>query len=667
EIWLTDLEGHADIYDNDSIKINYADSFDQSRITKIEVYRNGIKMDFLPDMIGSLTNDQMKTFDGNLLENTPASSHTDHAIWGYEYLLDFVSKEPAESPVHRKITVLSPALPKFNTPYAYIGTNWESRSADAGLTDDEIGALLRELKNSGFVGISVNVNCYIETVYSSDVFILTKPDGVTSLWSRTASDEEIARILSLAAEQDLETELRMQLYVSHEWTSVHGGYSGEVDPENPGRFFMSYGDLALHYAALAEAYGAVLFTPFTEMDAIEKYTDEVRQFYGGLDSVFSGAFSFEEGTHHFLLDSAGYNLECRFENSVGRFWDWTDTAGEPLTVEWSCWTPTLETQADQRLSVLVERMVEFWAPALGFYREHYPDNRIRFGEIGVYTMDGICLGNDYYSALQDASSSYQFGIIDEQEVADIWAAYLIASHYMELDGLTAWTFLPSRNWEEIYKIQPASSQHFGAVASGISPPLAVISSLLGGEWEGIYVSERVEESVVVLSVGTLDYPGAVEVVAYLDWETVPLSETTSWGLRGCDVKSVKASISSDELFIELELYENGLTSGNFGAYAVVLLLASGDRVAIGMIPGDRSVVLEYDNQISNQYVDTISGSAVAVSPQTMSVSIPINALSSVVSREALCGATFSLVLEAFPDSHHEIFWFPGKAAVDCQK
>ena len=49
QIWLTDVDGHGDIYDNDSIKINYAPGFDASQITKIEVYRNGVKLRFLPE------------------------------------------------------------------------------------------------------------------------------------------------------------------------------------------------------------------------------------------------------------------------------------------------------------------------------------------------------------------------------------------------------------------------------------------------------------------------------------------------------------------------------------------------------------------------------------------------------------------------------------------
>jgi len=94
QIWLTDLDGHGDIYDNDSIKINYAPGFDVSQITKIDVYRNGIKLRFVPQKIDVLTNAQMKTFDGNPAERSPASNHTDHAIMGYEYEFKISTADP---------------------------------------------------------------------------------------------------------------------------------------------------------------------------------------------------------------------------------------------------------------------------------------------------------------------------------------------------------------------------------------------------------------------------------------------------------------------------------------------------------------------------------------------------------------------------------------------
>jgi len=104
QIWLTDLEGHADIYDNDSIKINYAPGFDKNQITRIDVYRSGVKMRFLPALFDVLTNEQMKTFDGYYPildwsegvheQDSPKSSHTDHAIMGYEYSLKFYGATP---------------------------------------------------------------------------------------------------------------------------------------------------------------------------------------------------------------------------------------------------------------------------------------------------------------------------------------------------------------------------------------------------------------------------------------------------------------------------------------------------------------------------------------------------------------------------------------------
>jgi hypothetical protein len=451
-IWLTDLEGHADIYDNDSIKIHYADSFDQSQITKIEVYRNGVKMRFLPDMFNVLTNEQMKTFDGNPLENTPASSHTDHAIFGYEYEFRLaVSRVTAASEL-LTIKVRSPIHLQFNTPFAYIGSNWDLwMSTWDVLQDTEIRDLLARLKAAGFKGITVNVNGYVSDVYSSDVFALPAPDGRTTTWTKTASDEEIARILDLATEVGLETELRMQLLVSDQWTSVNGGYGGNIAPRDIDRFFETYIVLARHLAELAQQHGAVLFSPFTEMDSIERYTERIGRFYDGLDGSFAGAFAFEESTNHYLEGFNGYSYEDNipFEQNVGKFWDWTNAAGEPIVVEWSCWSPTLETQADQRLSILVEMMLSFWQPALEYYRTHYPMNRLRFGEIGVYNVDGVCLGNDYV---------------------------------MNMDGFTAWDFGLSREWWSTMEARAGCCADFGTVSSGFSPPLAVMAALLGGKW-----------------------------------------------------------------------------------------------------------------------------------------------------------------------------------------
>jgi len=62
QIWVTDVDGHEDIYDNDSIKINYAPGFDVSQITKIDVYRNGVKLRFVPEAARRATTPTMRSW-----------------------------------------------------------------------------------------------------------------------------------------------------------------------------------------------------------------------------------------------------------------------------------------------------------------------------------------------------------------------------------------------------------------------------------------------------------------------------------------------------------------------------------------------------------------------------------------------------------------------------
>ena len=481
-VWLTDLEGHADIYDNDSIRINYADWFDQSQITKIEVYRNSIKLRFVPDKIDVLTNELMKTFDGNPAERTPASNHDDHSIWGYEF--EFRVSH-ASGALSRGIRVLNPIPSSFDSPYAFIGASWDlAMTTWDRPTNAEILLMLKDLKEAGFRGLSVNVNIYVKSTRSSEVVTLSAPDGIISTWTKTASDGEIRRLAGLASQVDLDLEIRLQLIVSDSWTKLHGGYGGSVDPENLNAFFQSYSDTATHYAMIAEEVGAVLFTPFTEMDSMERHTSRVEAILDRLGTVFSGQISFEESTNHYLDGFNGYSYESNtpFEENVGKFWDWQPPGADPLVVEWSCWSPTLETQADQRLSVLVEHMYSFWEPALRYYRANHPRCSIRFGEIGVYNTDGVCLGNDHYWEIRNRSTSVEFGEIDEQEVADIWAAYLIVSTAMGLDGFSAWDIGFSRDWQSTLEARAGCCADFGQNSNDFSPPLAVIASFLGGVW-----------------------------------------------------------------------------------------------------------------------------------------------------------------------------------------
>jgi hypothetical protein len=476
QIWLTDLEGHADIYDNDSIKINYASGFDKSQITRIDVCRNGVKLGFVPTLFDVLTNEQMKTFDGDPAERTPKSDHTDHAIFGYKYEVRVWSVErQIVGPL--AVRIRTPFKYQFGSPYAFLGYVWEGGLS--GMSNTTILSLLRKLKTWGYEGVNVNFNCYVADPYSSTVFRLPGPDSAIADWtSFSASDEQLSNLLDLARQAGLETSVRMQLYVSKEWTHHTWDYSATIRPRDVEGFFTSYLELASHLAAIANDHGSLLFTPFTEMDSIGRETERVKRFYTQLAAAFDGELGFEESTNHYLEGwgfSFGGDLNTSFAQLAGKFWDWRDPAGRPMVIEWSCWTPPLETLNDQRLSSLLEGMVSFWEPALRYYKATYPGSRIRFGEIGTYNIDGIGRGGDYANALLQAA-----GTQDAQEVADIWAAYIVAAMAMELDGLNIWSLDLNRDFD------PTSYYHaqfWGVTQSGFSPALAVISALLGGEWK----------------------------------------------------------------------------------------------------------------------------------------------------------------------------------------
>jgi hypothetical protein len=490
QIWLTDLEGHADIYDNDSIKINYAPGFDRSQITRIDVYRNGVKMRFVPALFDVLTNEQMKTFDGNPAENTPKSSHTDHAIYGYRYEMSLwgSSRRMAAPP---PVRVRSPFTYAFDSAYAYLGNAWEAAVSgqswdnNVPMSTAEILALLTKVKMWGYKGVSVNVSCWVSDPFSSIVSRLLGVDLTLADWRFTASDEQLSSLLDLAEEAGLEAEVRMQLYIARTWTDHTWDYSATIRPRDVDGFLDSYYDLTADLARIADEHGAVLFTPFTEMDSIGRETARVKSFYSRLASVFNCELSFEESTHHYL-DGWGFSLRGQlnapFAQLAGQFWDWTDPQGRPMVIEWSCWTPRLESQNDQRLSVLVEGMHSLWNPALDYYRGKYPGNTIRFGEIGTYNVDGIARGGDYANALLEAAGKAgtdSTGTRDAQEVADIWAAYIISAMAMRLQGLSMWDLELTRGFHLTYDHGIYS---LGVTQTGFSPALAVISSLLGGEW-----------------------------------------------------------------------------------------------------------------------------------------------------------------------------------------
>ncbi len=375
-IWLTDLEGHAEIYDNNSIRINYAPWFDQSQITRIEVYRNGVRMRFLPDRFDVLTNDQMKTFDGNPLEFSPASSHTDHAIMGYEFSLCFYGGDGSVLAEH---DVRIASRVRFSGAYRFasvLGT-WFNPMTRMYRDWNWVRQYLRGIREDGIEGVQVDVHLYMDSPYATEVFpIYDRNTTRAHPWLVTAPDEVIVRMIRTAREAGLAVELRIQLLLTDDCLASHPEANrGAWSPSNVELWRASFTKHFLHYANIAEEHGADYFCLMVENDMFfNRYPDVVRRMLADAGQVFSGELMISEST--FLIRTGGllrFNL----------FYDAPNTV-----IGMNCWAVPFETQADQRLSEIAAALVSFWRPAVEHYRREFSDSQIVFAEIGTYNYDG---------------------------------------------------------------------------------------------------------------------------------------------------------------------------------------------------------------------------------------------------------------------------------------
>jgi hypothetical protein len=428
QIWLTDLEGHADIYDNDSIKINYASGFDKSQITRIDVYRNGIKMRFLPALFDVLTNDQMKTFDGNPAENTPASSHTDHAIFGYEY--SFRLFRAASAMVEKPLAVEVRSPVRFKAPYLFASLwgSWFNPLVDGWASESYVRDYLRVLQLLGIQGIQLDVELYTD---GDSIFAVTKEDvqhhpALCHPQLYTVPDDILERMLGLIAAAGMQAEVRVQLDPT-DALRAQGHWEGDIDPGAGARgekWFSDYTSLVLHYVGIAEQGLAAYFCPLVEVDTVEQYTRQVTELYEAIDAGFSGKVVGSEATNNIL------NGWVKSGVTYGDFWAYDDIA-----IGMNFWPGRLEASADQRLSHVTASVRGFWEPAVDHYNSAFADHDLIFAEVGCKNLDGVLSFSDVSEWPSIARATR-----DDQEVADFWGATMLSAVSLGLDGVCIWAF-----------------------------------------------------------------------------------------------------------------------------------------------------------------------------------------------------------------------------------
>jgi hypothetical protein len=473
-MWLTDLEGHADMYDNDSIKINYAPGFDKDQITRIEVYRNGVKLGFVPVLFDVLTNDQMKTFDGKDpvvdwsegIQDSPKSNHTDHAIMGYKYLFRFYK---ATSSVVEKVLVTTVKSGVRWHPaqgvYACFYGDWPRWIDYFHLTPAQILEYMKKLRAAGFDGVTIEWNMFADSFHANEVVTQpSKPEYLASMWGApltTMPMDKFELMVASAKQAGLAVEIKGHVFMSAKWEQENPGtfsWSANVDPQNPESFLDSVFASMAPVLEMCERHGVERADLLTEMVLLERHEAPMKAFLDKVAGVFSGQLSIDSVSFDRSACAAGWN-------GAATFWDWTDGVRH-LAINESNWWPVIETQNDQRLSTMLATFVQCWTATLSHFRAAYPGSFFSWGEIGSFPVDGVARGAEYFDRLDFTDP----GLNDIQEFNDSYATFLLGSKALGVDGAC------------VYFVSLCDVEPLNVYKSSIftnSSTMALISSIIG--------------------------------------------------------------------------------------------------------------------------------------------------------------------------------------------
>ncbi len=471
EITLTDLEGNPIVYDNDGIKINFPPGFDMSVVGKIQVYRNGTHLPWLDDKLEItnsgdginsvvITNSDMKTFKGDekaragMREGapivvTPPSSNTDHAIAGYTYGVAIFPKEWDGSfnwvAAKKTLTTTVESTFKWHPKEVWAHMDGAWMVTIHKLSYNDIVDHFKILKSDGFTGISFDMDYYMMTPYDNEVIELKTSDPRISQWGmKTPSLSELEEILKAISEVGLDARVMAMFSVSKSYMDAHKDrFIGKamIDPKNPELFFENYTQLLEKIIPLLNKYNVKSLVVLDETDTLDlKYPDLIEDMLTTLSKEFSGKLGIDIAGNS-MLGGWYWNQNGRsFKQLIDKmtFLGWKSPDGKKLEALYSCWTPPLETQKDQRVSVMTRNFVKFWKPLFDSVSSTYSNPPQGFGESGVYDADGVGLGPAYWSISNK--------VFDDQEMADIWYVYLKGDKELGINSLNIWQFPLGDYW-----------------------------------------------------------------------------------------------------------------------------------------------------------------------------------------------------------------------------
>ena len=134
----------------------------------------------------------------------------------------------------------------------------------------------------------------------------------------------------------------------------------------------------------------------------------MKNFFTEISEVYSGDLGYENTTSNILNNASPiYNYSGDVSKITGDFWDWESSDGRHLDFMLDNSEPTLETQKDQRLSVMEKAIVQFYKPVVNYIRKNYHSVEIKLCETWAYAQDGFNLGPDKFYSTTNRPLDYQ--------------------------------------------------------------------------------------------------------------------------------------------------------------------------------------------------------------------------------------------------------------------
>ena len=242
--------------------------------------------------------------------------------------------------------------------------------------------------------------------------------------------------MSEIKEAGLDAMVMAMFYVSQSYIDAHTDrfiWKGVIDPSNPRLFFENYTRLLEKMIPLLNEYNVKSLVVLDETGNLNtSYPEFISGMLTTLSSEFNGKLGIDISGNNILEGVYWDNKKRTWKGTIGQmtFFGWKSPDGEELEALSSCGTPSIETQKDQRVSVMIVNFVKFWKPLFNYVASTY-SNQLQFGELEVYNADGQSLGASYWQLTNK--------VFDEQERADAWYAYLKGAEELTIKSLNIWT------------------------------------------------------------------------------------------------------------------------------------------------------------------------------------------------------------------------------------